>query len=233
MRLLEKREVDQRRAEQERARNLEGAKLAKKVEHVRELAAETKGAYERYRENALKSIQSELAPLYEQRDKLVSDIREKRAEWDKLLKPLDKQFALYVKTERGNIEAEQARQALEATRINRISQEQVEKDKEQSLAAKLNEKGRLEAGAMKKDAEELHKTAEASLSSAKREAVSLIESAGKQALASQRQAQTTALQVQQVQNRSNALDMREKELEDREMAVIIKELQQYSPVQRL
>ena len=113
MRLLEKREIDQKRADQERARNNEGAKLAKKVEKVRELAAETKTAYETYRERALAAIQAELAPLYEHRDILVSDIREKKAEWKKLLEPLDKQFALYVKTERGNIEAEQARQALE------------------------------------------------------------------------------------------------------------------------
>lgn len=231
MRLLEKREIDQKRADQERARNNEGAKLAKKVEKVRELAAETKIAYEAYRERALAAIQAELAPLYEQRDILVSDIREKKAEWKKLFDPLDIQFARYVKTERESIEAEQARQALENNRINKVSQEQEEERLILSNQAKQNERQRLDAAKASKEAEAALKRSTSVLVEAQGKASSIIASAQQQALASQKQAERSALQAQDVQNRSNALDMREKSLEDREMAVIIKELRQYSPIQ--
>ena len=232
LRLLEKREIDQKRAEQERARNNEGAKLAKKVEQVRELAAETKVAYEKYRENALRAIEAELTPLYEERDKLKSDIKEKKAEWAVLLEPLDKQFALYVKTERGNIEAEQARQAIEAERINRKSLEQEEVAVSQRKQAQKNESERIEAEKMRQAADALIQGAKLALAEAKNRAASIIESAEQQALASQKQAQETAIKAQEVQNRSNALDSREKELETREMAVILKELQYYSPVKK-
>lgn len=230
LRLLEKREIDQKRAEQERARNNEGAKLAKKVEQVRELAAETKSAYERYRVNALEAIQKELAPLYEERDKLKTDIKEKRAEWDALLQPLDKQFALYVKTEREKIETEQSRQAAEAAKINRLHQEQEQKERELDKKAKENEKGRIAADRMRNDAQVALSKSELALIQAQKEAALLIEDAESQVKAAKKQVQETAIKAQEVQNRSNALDAREKNLEDREMAVIIKELQQYSPV---
>lgn len=233
MRLLEKREIDQKRAEQERARNAEGAKLARKVEQVRELEAETRSGYERYRETALQGIKDELAPLYEERDVLTDQVKAKRRELLKLFEPLDKQFALYVKTERELIEAEQARLALEAQKLNGISVAQAETQVAQDNCELQIAQSRIEAEQMRKNAETLAEKAKTDEIAAKTRSSILIESANKQVATSQRQAQETALEAQQVKNRKNALDVREKELEGREMAVIIKELQQYSPIKKL
>ncbi len=92
MRLLEKHELDQQKA-QERKREIdEGAKLAKKVDELRKLEAQERANLTAWRNATLEDIKREIDASIRERDGLKDTVARLRDEQAKLRVPLDKEW---------------------------------------------------------------------------------------------------------------------------------------------
>lgn len=91
-RLLTKREIDIKKA-QERQRDVEaGGKLARTVDSLRELRAKEEKEFEEWRTAELAQIQREISVKKLEREALDSEIRTKRSTRDALMEPLTTQW---------------------------------------------------------------------------------------------------------------------------------------------
>jgi hypothetical protein len=91
-RLLTKREIDVKKA-QERQRDVEaGGKLARTVDSLRELRAKEEKEFEEWRTTELAQIQREIGVKQLEREALDSEIRTKRGIRDALMEPLTAQW---------------------------------------------------------------------------------------------------------------------------------------------
>lgn len=227
LRLLPKNEAARRRTEEDRQRMDEGMRVAERVDTLREIASSDEVAIEQYRISSLVAVQEEVnaftATLDEKRDAL----KEAERAWRKLMEtnqaPLDKQWLLFVSIEKKRIENQQAQLAKELgeadkerTRLKEIEHLLTERDvllrkgqNDTTISLQVAEKNRLES--------------QRTLDNARTTSEKLIAAADKKDKASEELRED-------VQIRSRLLDMREKELEQREQDVLVKELMYYSPV---
>lgn len=92
MKLLTKNDIQQKKSLERRLEIEEGAKLARKVDTLRETAASEEAKLSAFREQSIQAIHEELEPLQTQRDALrleVDKLVQQRAE---LQKPLDAEW---------------------------------------------------------------------------------------------------------------------------------------------
>jgi len=98
-RLLNRREIDARKA-QERKRELdEGKKLASRVDTLREIAATEETKLDKFRHESLEVIGKEIADKTAEKDALERELRIKRQEREELERPLDEKKAALDKRE--------------------------------------------------------------------------------------------------------------------------------------
>lgn len=89
VRLLPKSEIDKRKSEEQRMAIQEGLKVAERVDTLREIAATEEVAFEKYRTETLRDIQTEIQSKYDEKDLLVLEVERLRIEKKDLLEPLD------------------------------------------------------------------------------------------------------------------------------------------------
>lgn len=80
MRLLPKSEIDRAKASDKKREIDEGAKLARRIDNLREVAAAEELSLETYRRETLTKINEEITPKVKERDKLDEQIKAKK-EW--------------------------------------------------------------------------------------------------------------------------------------------------------
>lgn len=231
--LLSKREIDVAKSS-DRAREIaEGLKLTRKVDGLRELQLETEANYEKFRSETLQTLHKEIESKILVRDTLDSDICTKKAEWDRLLEPLDKNWKRYVEGEKASIEGLKAewesKHSEVISKLYELSQaeEKTEKEKEIYLEGQTkNAEQYMLARKLRDEAKKLRD--EADLTSSV-----LIEKAERKEKAASKREIDTELKQQNVLLYEQSLKTKEKALEDREMKVLVKELELYSPVKRI
>lgn len=206
--------------------------LNQRANQLRELEQSSKKRLQDFQEKEFAKVQEEKEARRVEIERLDARIAERQKEWAQLLEPLDRQFALYVKTERGKIETEQARQASEATRLAAQESAQGKKDHELSVRAlELTQEKHAVASIQEKakqDAVEAQKTLQAANAHYKR----LSDKAEELVKTASETLQKAKIELRDAEIKRETQDRREKELEDRELAVVIKELEWYSPVKK-
>ncbi len=102
MRLLQKSEIDRKKAVEQKTLMDEGLKIAKRVDILRETVAREEVALERFRASSVETINAEIVPLEKKKNdikKEVSDLEDTRRE---LMKPLDAEWARVRELDRKN-----------------------------------------------------------------------------------------------------------------------------------
>jgi chromosome segregation ATPase len=173
MRLMPKSEVAKAKANAQKREIDEGAKLAKRVDGLRETAAKEEAALTKFRIEQVEAMHAEIRPLAAERDALTGEVADLRTQRKALLVPLDKEWANVAKAK------QQIAQDIENARA--LTAAAQETDRQVKLATK-QAADTLARVATKEDAvrERLRKAAEhekeakrASLSAQKAEAKAL------------------------------------------------------------
>lgn len=143
MKLLDKKSLSQQKANERKLEVEEGAKLARKVDALRETASKEELNLAKFRIEYIKTIQTEMSELIERRDSLrstVDSLEERRKE---LLKPIDSELG----------KLKEKREELES--LDHVIRETLAKlaKKEDELHAKETELGLLERKVLIKDGE--------------------------------------------------------------------------------
>lgn len=235
MRLLQKSEIDSRLAEEQRKRIDAGLAVARKVDGLREQLSETQQRYAKYRTDALEAIQTEIdaktAELNTVQLKLDDVTKEWRRLQEQVLAPLELQFASFVRDERKKLDAEaqtlttglsdlQKQKNLLETRTKHLSEsEQALEREKKALASRVAkaEKALETTTTLEKEAATRLVEAQDGARRAVQEAKKVREAAEKEhrALLAERQ----------------KLDQWKKELDERELKLVLDELKRSSPIQ--
>lgn len=108
IKLLPKSEVAKAQAAEQKRHIDEGVKLARRVDNLREVAAQEEASLERFRRETLAKIHVETAQAKEERDTVRKEVAELKEERKKLMRPLDKEWQ---EVERAKEEALKAKEA--------------------------------------------------------------------------------------------------------------------------
>lgn len=231
-RLLAKRDIDARKAQDLRRERDEGAKLAKTVDALRELKSEEEARIEKWRIQTMNETQKSLNEKILELESLASDIQKKRKEWEELMEPLDRQWFRYVKVENAKIEDGKSFLTSEQEKLNSQAQVLDEKAisltrKEQKIADERTEMSRIFEVASEKLFE-----AEHTLESARGRSERILASAIERDKDSQERSEKVSRREKNIIMAQQDILRKEDELEKREMEVFIKELQFNSPVKK-
>lgn len=100
LRLLQKSEVDKRKAEEQRQAIQEGLKVAERVDSLREIHASEEVAFEKYRIETLGNIHQEIQEKFLKKTQLEIDVARLQQEKQALLIPLDAKWKEVTEQER-------------------------------------------------------------------------------------------------------------------------------------
>lgn len=103
MRLLQKEDIQKQKADERKREMDEGAKLAKRVDSLRELAATEQANLTKFRDASLEDIKSQVIEASQRLDKLMEENRIEHEKRKALRKPLDEEWK-EVKAFRAEIE---------------------------------------------------------------------------------------------------------------------------------
>lgn len=103
MKLLSKSEIDKAKAKDRQAEIAEGLKLAKRVDSLREVAAEEETALKKFREETLKAFADDSLKAAKKRDDLLEEVRILEQKRKDALVPLDAEWE-EVKTKRKELD---------------------------------------------------------------------------------------------------------------------------------
>lgn len=99
MRLLQKSAVNKAKAVDRQREIDEGAKLAKRVDSLRELSSVEEKNLLAFRDQTMKNVRAEIEPLYQQKQVLVQDIKGLEVQKKFLLEPLDQKWEEVTKAQ--------------------------------------------------------------------------------------------------------------------------------------
>ncbi len=142
MRLLTKSEIDTAKAAEQKRNIDEGLKLARRVDNLREVAAEEEASLAKFRKEQTAKIHAELEKLYETKGTLIGEVSQLKRERKELMKPLDAELAKIYKE---NAQLEKKRDELTSKEIA-ISQREKGTKKALTLSADLLTKAALKDG---------------------------------------------------------------------------------------
>ncbi len=231
--LLNRQEVDKRRAEERRQLMEEGIKIASRVDTLRETLANEEKATETYLAETLRGIQEEIAAKHLENETLDSQIRLKRDEWNQLMQPIDQNWMWFVKSEKSRIEGEvkensERERDLRAAISSNIARERANEEQAKELDRKVRHTDRLSIELTQKVAE-----AKDVVAAAQKDAHKLISKVILRDKESKEREQKATEYEQHLALLKQNLDKEKEEMTAREFKVLAKELEFYSPVKRL
>lgn len=232
MRILARNDVRKAKALDQQREIEQGKALAQKVDDLRQLTADTEAGYEKYRVEQLRAIQADIDSKLKEREDIEAEVSAKRAEWRKMFEPLDKQFALYVKTERGEIDEE--KRTLAAIRASLEARDTALQEHSEELDTRehaLQERA-IDLERDKQRIEKLEADTDEELARARNEAHTVRIRADRHEQETLRLRAAAAEKLKELELKEAKLAAFAVELEERETAVIIKELEFYSPVKK-
>lgn len=113
MRLLQKSDIAKAKSVAQRRDIEEGVKIAKRVDNLREVAAQEEAALIKFRKETLAKIHAETQQASQEKDSLVSEVAVLRKERKELMRPLDKEWGEITKEHAVLAEREQSVEAQE------------------------------------------------------------------------------------------------------------------------
>jgi DNA repair exonuclease SbcCD ATPase subunit len=168
MKLHDRIEISDQKANERKLEIQEGAKLAKKIDALRELVAKEQNNLNKFRDESLKQIKKEIDSYIEEKNKLQTEVFELRDERIRLSAPIDlvEEWA-YVKREKSIVETQkeensQTRLSLMAKEIDLIKdKEKLEGDSKEVERLRVhNTKKLIEAEQNFKKSEEIRQSVE-------------------------------------------------------------------------
>lgn len=233
VRLLSKRDIDEAKQKDRAREAAEGLKLTRRVDGLRELAVETEANYEKYRSETLEEIGKQIDSKQKEMEFLDSGIKAKRKELGNLAGDLDQAFLYFVTTERKQIEeTNKANEKLALQLREKVLTADEAKDLSLSEAKDYVEKKttyeRLAASAKEAEEKAIH-----TLDKARNDAQIIVYQAELKGTQAEKRLTKVLEMEQNVLLKQESLKKQEQELTRREYAVLAKELQFNSPVQKL
>lgn len=230
MKLLPPREREALKQKEQERLVVEETARQKRIDGLREAEESSKKRLADYQEKEFERHRIEVEKRQNELSGLDMQIAEKKKEWKSLLEPLDKQFARFVRDERKKIEGEHA--ANEAIRAELEREKEVLGSKKDELEADRKQvaQERVEVTLVRSSFDKKKLSDERDIRQQLKEASDKLGNA-KVLEESARSKETEAIKrLSAIEARSRLLDKREEDLENRELAVIVKELEHYSPV---
>ncbi len=237
MRLLTKNEIDARLAEEQRKRIDAGMAVAMKVDALRHQLADTQKRYETYRTEALTAIQKEIDAKAEELNAVELKLVDSRKEWERLqeqvLAPMEMQFASFVRDTKKKLSEEE--KALISKRSDLEKQSFALNEQQKYLKKETKRLSEEEMALTKRlaDAEKslsAMKTAENEAElrrvEAQKGAEQAVKDAAKVRIQNEKERKELILERQKLEGYA-------KELDERELKLILEELKRSSPVQGL
>ncbi len=132
VKLLSKREIDVRKAQDRQREIAEGTKLAHRVDGLRELAADEEKSLNDFRIKTLTAINEETTPLFKERDELLNELVALRDERKGLLKPLDDEW-LKVRAVSKDLDKESEVLAQEKAQLKLAIGANIQREKENTI----------------------------------------------------------------------------------------------------
>lgn len=142
VRLLSKSDLAKAKTDAQRASVDEGVKIARRVDRLREVAAEEEASLERFRKERLKQIHEETSEAIKERDGLRSEVAELKKRREDLLRPIDKERR----------DAEDAIEALKEKEVVLARREAIVEESERRTEEASRQADAILEGAHRKDA---------------------------------------------------------------------------------
>lgn len=233
MKILPKKELVTLKQKEQEQLVRTGAKIATDVDKLREMKVIEEENLKKFRETALSEIQAEINRKAQETTALDSQIATRKKELERLFAPLDEQFARYVRDTRHSFEEESARLLEKAADLDLKDRENRIIKEELTLKAHAQQQQRVEIAQLREAAEQKHEKAEKVLEDAQLHADYLLEQSRVELGKAQKIRSESVSLMNEVRIEQSRLEAKEKELEKRELAVIIQELKYYSPVRSM
>ena len=230
--LLTPRERETERQKEQARLAKESGELGRKVDELRELEQSSKHRLQEFQEKEFAKFTDTKENWTKELDVLQSKIEQKKSELADYFEknPIDKKWLLFVRTEKGNIEIRQAEIARLSVQLSLKEKKQAEKDDEQAEKEKSLKQEKLTIASLREKTEEDEKEATQALGYAQEKARRLVESGKMKEKQADETLQKAQIVLREAELKREVQDTREKELEDRELSVIVQELRFYSPV---
>lgn len=222
MKLLDKREIDRAKAAERKLDIDQGAKLASKVDKLRELASKEEGSLNRYVAAVREAALAQVAEYVKQRDQALSDAITAQQQRDALLKPINYR-AEEFKSREAALEA--AREALKqdkqmlagrsALMDKRENEARVAKEINDEEAAALH-KISIETLRLQKESRADRSTSANLLADTETKAGQILADAGKKSMDLKARELSHARDREKLANDVKALNARERAIIDRE-----------------
>ena len=208
MRLLSKKEIQDKQRSEKQSEIAEGLKLARKIDSLREASLSEQSKLEKFRNESISSLQTELGTLQGQKDALSSEVKVLRAEKERGLTILAQKEEELSKKEQELDDRE------EKSFLHQKEAEKIFLHAQSELFNAQGEMARLETHT--KEAERLHILA----NNDRIEAQNALKSAQEEKLATKNECQRDELWIarkkDELKDRENALDKRAKDIEKQE-----------------
>jgi hypothetical protein len=224
------REVEKQK-EQERAAKELGS-IGKRVDELRELEQSAKKRLEEFQEKEFARFSEKRLEQEAELKRLDEEVEVKKQELADYFEknPVDKKWLLYVKTEKAAIEATKAEQADFAAKLNLQLAKQTEVMKSQEDITKSLKQEKTVIAGLREQAEADSCKATEVLSQAQNEARGIRQEADREKWDVHETLKKAQTVLREAELKKEQQDQREKELEDRELAVLVQELKFYSPI---
>lgn len=231
--LLPRERISLGQQEHERLVKTETA-LSSRVDELRRLGEEESKKLQDFQEREFRKYEEETESRKSALASLDAEIAERQQERARYFEsnPIDKQWLLYVKAEKQKLDEGNASISSEKSFLG-VAHQALEKEERALEEKRLRiEQGRAEALTLIDDARERVRQAGKTLESARLEAKSMVDSTEESRKAARSLEEEGKVKMSELTIREDALDRLEKELEERETAVLVKELIYYSPIKK-
>jgi len=231
--LLNRQDVDKKKAEERRQMLEEGMKLAERIDSLREMAANEESIFEKMQSDRLKNLEEKIAESVRQIEAIEIEIDERREKLVAYKKPLEQQWFTYIKEEKADIDSRKASLLKEQSNLQNAIALNIQRERDNETHAKELELRRLEYQRLIAEAKEAKKQIDAEARKTRSQAQQILSE-------SEARDEDSKRKEREMDERKNHLDLREKKLEEesiaireREYRVLAKELQFYSPIKKL
>lgn len=158
VKLLSKREIDVRKAQDRQREIAEGTKLAHRVDGLRELAADEEKSLNDFRIKTLTALQEEIDPRIIERDELLNELVALRDERKALQKPLDDEW-LKVRAVSREVDKDAEAVAQEKAQLKLAIGTNIQREKDNEIEKERIADMREKAEGMFAQAERMNKEA--------------------------------------------------------------------------
>ena len=231
--LLNRQEVDKKKAEERRQMLEEGMKLAAHVDSLREMSAKEEALFEKMQSDRLRNLEEKIAESVRQVEALEIEIDDRKKNLIAYKQPLEQQWFTYIKEEKADIDSQKSNLLKEQSVLQNAIALNIQRERDNEKYAKELELRKLEYQRLIAETNMKKRRIDFETQKARELSQQIIAEAGERN-------EKSRDKEREMEERKLFLDLREKKLEEeaisiqeREYRVLAKELQFYSPIKRI